>query len=116
MIPLLLAALAGLAPGLAAAFVLWRDNAWLRAELRATTDRLLAARDAGAVIPPRDQPPAPKPDPLPAELVPFVEQWEDPRSRMAQEVEIRQRLAQGWSVARLVRWYRDVPSGDDTGV
>lgn len=84
---------------------------YLARELRVAQDRLLTAWKEGAVVPPREDAPKQNPPlpPLPTPLQPFVDQWEAPASREAEEARIRQWLAQGWSVERLVKHLADPP-------
>ena len=84
---------------------------YLARELRIAQDRLLTAWKEGAVVPPREDKPTQNPplEPLPPQLQPFVDQWESPASRESEEARIRQWLAQGWSIERLVKHLADPP-------
>lgn len=102
----------GLAVGAAMVYLLtvrW-INTLLR-DLHDAQDRLLAAWKDGMVVPPRASgfEAAAVLPPLPAELKAFVEAWESPASRMAEEARIRKWLDDGWKPERIAKHLSDPP-------
>lgn len=85
-------------------------NTLLR-DLHDAQDRLLAAWKDGMVVPPRASgfEAAAVLPPLPAELKAFVEAWESPASRMAEEARIRKWLDDGWKPERIAKHLSDPP-------
>jgi len=104
MTPLIVGVLLGFALALPGLIYLVR-------ELRVAQDRLLTAWREGAVVPPRAEAPTQNPPlaPLPAVLQPFVDHWEAPASREAEEAKIRRWLEDGWSPERIARHLADPP-------
>lgn len=80
------------------------ERTYLRAELRVAQERLLGAWQSGAVMPPRSDAPGPEPVPaLPGLLQGYVDDWENPESRAAQEAVFRkQYFEQGMSEKAIV--------------
>ena len=67
-----------------AGLVFWRDRdrlAYLERELGMANDRLYAAWQDGAVVPPRPAEPTPPPKPFSAPLEDWLAQWESAETR-----------------------------------
>ena len=108
---LLLLVLGWMVAGVATCAVLYRQLTKLERDLHDAQDRLLAAWKDGMVVPPRASgfEAAAVLPPLPAELKAFVEAWESPASRMAEEARIRKWLDDGWKPERIAKHLSDPP-------
>ncbi len=100
------ALVAGLVLGVALTHYVHREERkYLRDELKVAHAQIAhAVMVDHAQIPARYEP-APPVEPLPAELLALIQEWEDPESQAVEEAKIRGWLGEGYKIPAIKRQY-----------